>query len=113
MWMTVGERRFAVTLADTDAARAFSARLPLTLDMADLNGNEKHADLAQPLPVDSIRPGTIHSGDLMLYGSRTVVVFYETFRSSYTYTRLGRVDDPVALHDALGPRNSRVRFSIE
>ena len=50
MWMTVGEHRFAITLADTDAARAFAAQLPLTLDMAELNGNEKHADLSQALP---------------------------------------------------------------
>lgn len=111
MWITVGDRRFSITLADTDAAKAFAARLPLTLDMADRNGNEKHADLPQTLPTDASRPGTIHNGDLMLYGTSTVVVFYKTFRSSYAYTRLGRVDDPDALGQALGPRRSRVAFS--
>lgn len=111
MWMTVGERRFAITLADTDAARAFAAKFPLTLDMAELNGNEKYADLPQALPTDASRPGTIHNGDLMLYGSNTVVVFYETFRSSYSYTRLGRVDDPSDLGRALGRRSARVVFS--
>src|SRR5688572_28673208 len=45
MWMTVGERRFAITLSDIAAARAFAAQLPLTLEMSELNGNEKHADL--------------------------------------------------------------------
>jgi hypothetical protein len=113
MWMTIGERRFAITLADTEAARAFVAQLPLTLDMAELNGNEKHADLSQSLPTDASRPGTIHSGDLMLYGSNTVVVFYETFRSPYDYTRLGRVDDPSELGRALGRRSSRVLFSVQ
>jgi hypothetical protein len=111
MWMTVGERRFAITLVDTAAARAFAVRLPLTLDMAELNGNEKHADLARALPADASGPGTIHNGDLMLYGSDTVVVFYETFRSSYSYTRLGRVDDPSDLAQALGRRGVRVEFS--
>lgn len=111
MWMTVGERRFAITLADTDAARVFTAQLPLTLDMFELNGNEKHAELSAALPVDASRPGTIHNGDLMLYGSNTVVVFYETFRSSYSYTRLGRVDDPSSLSQALGKRRARVVFS--
>ena len=111
MWMDIGDRRFAVTLADTDAARAFAAQLPLTLDMAELNGNEKHADLSTALPTDASRPGTIHSGDLMLYGSKTVVIFYETFRSSYSYTRLGRVDDPRDLSAALGRNRSRVHFS--
>jgi hypothetical protein len=111
MWMTVGERRFAITLADTDAARALAAQLPLTLDMAELNGNEKHADLSQAFPTDASRPGTIQNGDLMLYGSNTVVVFYETFRSSYSYTRLGRVEDPSDLSRVLGRRSSRVIFS--
>ena len=40
MWMTIGERRFAITLSDNAAARAFAAQLPLTLDMSELNGNE-------------------------------------------------------------------------
>lgn len=111
MWMTVGERRFAITLADTAAARAFVDRLPLTLDMAELNGNEKHADLPRALPTHAARPGTIQNGDLMLYGSSTVVIFYKTFRSSYSYTRLGRVDDPNGLSQVLGTRNSRVVFS--
>ena len=111
VWMTVGERRFAITLADTEAARSFAAQLPLALEMAELNGNEKHADLGQALPVNASRPGTIHSGDLLLYGSNTVVVFYETFRSSYTYTRLGRVDDPHGLAQALGRGSVRVVFS--
>ena len=111
MWMTVGERRFAITLTNTPAARAFAAQLPLTLDMADLNGNEKHAELPKALLTDASRPGTIHHGDLMLYGSTTLVVFYVTFDSSYSYTRLGRVDDPAGLAQALGQRAARINFS--
>ena len=111
MWMTVGQRRFAVKLADTEAARAFAAMLPLTIDMADLNSNEKHADLPRSLPVNATRPGTIRNGDLMLYGSRTLVVFYLSFDSSYSYTRLGRVDYPSGLAQALGPRGVRIIFS--
>ena len=111
MWMTVGERRFAITLTDNAAARAFAAQLPLTLDMSELNGNEKHADLPKPLPANANRPGTIRNGDLMLYGADTLVVFYLTFQSSYSYTRLGRVDDPSDLPRALGTRGVRVVFS--
>lgn len=111
MWMTVGERRFAITLTHTPAARAFAAQLPLTLDMVDLNGNEKHAELPKALPVSASRPGTIRQGDLMLYGSSTLVVFYVTFDSSYSYTRLGRVDDADGLAQALGQRAVRINFS--
>lgn len=111
MWMSIGERRFAITLADTEAARAFAAMLPLSIDMADLNSNEKHAELPKSLPTNASRPGTIRNGDLMLYGSRTLVVFYLTFDSSYSYTRLGRVDDPAGLAQALGRREVRITFS--
>lgn len=113
MWMTVGERRFVLTLADNEAARTFAAMLPLTLDMAELNGNEKFADLPKALPAEASRPGTIRNGDLMLYGSKTLVVFYLTFSSSYSYTRLGRVDDPTGLAQALGRGGVRVVFSAD
>ena len=111
MWMTVGERRFAITLADTEAARTFAAMLPLTLDMEELNGNEKKKELPSPLPTEASRPGTIRNGDLLLWGSRTVVVFYLTFESPYSYTRLGRVDDPSGLPQSLGRHDVRVVFS--
>ncbi len=111
MWMTIGDRRFAISLTDNAAARAFAARLPLTLDMSELNGNEKHAELREALPANASRPGTIRNGDLMLYGANTLVLFYATFDSPYSYTRLGQVDDPADLPEALGRRGVRVVFS--
>ncbi|MBP6018055.1 MAG: hypothetical protein KA735_01065 [Burkholderiaceae bacterium] len=111
MWMTVGEHRFAITLTDSAAARAFAAQLPLTLGMAEHNGNEKYANLPKALPATASRPGTIHNGDLMLFGTDTFVVFYSTFNSSYSYTRLGRVDDPDGLARVLGRGDVQVVFS--
>jgi hypothetical protein len=111
MWMTVGGHRFAITLADTEAARAFVAMLPLPVDMADHNSNEKHAELPTALPTHANHPGTIRSGDLMLYGSRTLVIFYRSFNSAYSYTRLGHVDDPLDLAQALGQGNVRITFT--
>ncbi|OEZ67885.1 hypothetical protein JAB5_52310 [Janthinobacterium sp. HH103] len=108
--MRVGERRFAVTLSDNATGHAFAAMLPLTLDMAELNGNEKHADLAKALPVNASRPGTIRNGDLMLYGTKTVVVFYKTFTSPYAYSAIGRVADPEGLAQALGRHGAQVEF---
>ena len=111
MWMTVGEKRFAITLADNAAARAFAALLPLTLEMSDLNSNEKYASLSEALPANASKPGTIHTGDLMLYGTQTLVVFYSTFESTYPYTRLGRVDDNANLAQVLGRHTVKVTFS--
>jgi hypothetical protein len=109
--MTVDGRRYSITSTDNAAARAFVAQLPLTLDMSDLNGNEKYAALPRALPTSANRPGTIRTGDLMLYGADTLVVFYSTFTSPYSYTRLGRVDNPTDLSQTLGTHSVRILFS--
>lgn len=111
MWMTINEHRFAISLTDNNTARAFAAQLPLTLHMEELNGNEKHAKLPTSLPANASRPGIIRNGDLMLYGANTLVVFYSTFNSKYSYTRIGRVDDTAGLAQALGPGTARITFS--
>lgn len=114
MWMTVaGTQRFAVTLEDNPTARAFLQMLPLSLEMPDLNDNEKHLRLPRSLPTSATRPGTIRTGDVMLYGNDTLVVFYKTFPSSYSYTRIGRVTQPDGLVEALGPGSQRISFALD
>lgn len=112
MWMTVDEQRFAITLDDSETSRALAQLLPLTLDMSELNANEKHASLPQRLPTRAVRPGTIRNGDLMLYGSGTLVIFYRTFESTYPYTRIGRVDSPNELAEALGRGDVTIHLSV-
>ena len=109
--ITVNGTSFAATLEDNEAGRAFAALLPLTLDMSEMNGNEKYHYLDESLPTESYRPGTIQTGDLMLYGSSCVVLFYETFSSGYSYTRLGRIDNPEGLAAAVGRGNVTVSFT--
>jgi hypothetical protein len=111
MWITVGTQRFAVTLEDNSTARAFVHLLPATFVMTELNGNEKYARLPRSLPTKAVQPGTIRAGDILLYGNDTVVVFYETFQTSYSYTPIGRVVDGDGLAMALGPGNPRVVFT--
>ena len=107
----VNGQTFSATLADNDTARAFAARLPMTLDMRELNGNEKYFYLNEPLPAAAQRVGQIRTGDLMLFGSDCVVLFYENFATSYTYTPIGRIDDPAGLAEALGCGSAEVAFS--
>jgi hypothetical protein len=114
MWMTIdGTHRFAVTLENNPTARAFAQMLPLTLDMPDLNDNEKHVRLPRSLPTHAVRPGTIRTGDVMLYGSDTLVVFYKTFPSSYSYTRIGSVTHVDGLVQALGTGSQRIGFALD
>ena len=109
----IGQKTFTATLEDNPATAKFRQMLPLTLDMPDLNGNEKHVKLPQALPASATRPGTIRTGDLMLWGADTLVVFYRTFDSPYSYTRLGRIEDAAALPQVLGRGQVRVTFAKE
>lgn len=108
----VGTRVFTATLVDNASTRALAAQLPLTITMSELNGNEKYVNLAAELPTDSKRVGNIEAGDLMLYGSDCLVLFYESFNTSYRYTRLGQVDNTAGLADALGSGSVRVTLSL-
>lgn len=94
-----------IALEDNETAAALRELLPLELTMNELNGNEKFAYLDVSLPTSARNPGTITKGDVMLYGSSCLVVFYETFSTSYSYTRVGRIEDEAVL-DAIVPLSS-------
>lgn len=108
--VTAGGKTFTATIDDTETGRAFFNMLPLTLNMNELNGNEKYYYLDTSLPTASYRPGTINAGDLLLYGSSCVVLFYETFSSGYSYSRIGALDNPDGLAQAVGNGNVTVKF---
>jgi len=111
--ITVGSKTFTATLLDNNSAKAFKEMLPMTINMIELNNNEKYYDLPNSLPTNSSNPQTIKNGDLMLYGSKTLVLFYKTFSTSYSYTRLGKIDDVTGLTTALGSGNVTVTFEVE
>ena len=57
------------------------------------------------------KPGTIHAGDLMLYGSDCLVLFYQTFQSGYSYTKIGKILKPQGLEKALGEGEIKITIS--
>lgn len=111
--ITVNSQSFTATLLDNESAKAFKEMLPLTIKMTELNDNEKYYDLPNSLPTNSSNPGTIKNGDLMLYGSKTLVLFYKTFSTTYSYSKLGAIDDVTGLTSALGSGNVTVIFEEE
>lgn len=111
--ITVGSKTFTATLLDNNSAKAFKEMLPITINMIELNNNEKYYDLPNSLPTNSSNPKTIKNGDLMLYGSKTLVLFYKAFSTSYSYTKLGTIDDVTDLATALGSGNVTVTFEVK
>jgi hypothetical protein len=108
----IGNAHFAAILESTAVATEFKKMLPLTVNMKDLNSNEKFFDLSSNLPDNASNPRTINAGDLMLWGSNTLVLFYKTFNTSYSYTRLGKIENPNGLSRALGLGNVTVTFEM-
>lgn len=111
--IVVGDQTFSATLYDNEAATALKEQLPLTLNMSELNGNEKYYYLSDSLPTNSSRPSGIKTGDLMLYGNNCLVLFYDSFSTSYSYTPIGYIDNTDGLAAALGSGDVQVTFQIQ
>jgi hypothetical protein len=113
MRIKFGSSTFTATLYGNATATAFKGMLPMTIKMSDLNGNEKYSDLSVDLPTSTFNPRKIQRGDLMIYGSNTIVLFYNTFSTSYSYTKLGQINDPTGLGAAVGSGSVTVTYELE
>ena len=108
--ITVNGETFSATLNDNEAARAFAKMLPLTLNMSDYSGFEKVGSLGTSLPTGN-QQITTQSGDIVLYNGNQIVIFYGS--NSWSYTRLGRINDLSGWEEALGNGDVTVIFSLE
>ena len=101
-----------VFLYENPTVDALKLQLPLNLSMSDLHSNEKYTNLEQSLPTNTENVGAIHSGDLMLFGNDTFVLFYEAFSTSYAYTKLGYLENPSGLSNVLGSGDVNIKLEI-
>ena len=90
--LTINGQPYTTTLETTPITRAFADLLPLELTLDDLNHNEKYVYLDLSLPEDAYQPEHIQAGDLMLYGDNCLVLFYQSFDTSYSYTEIGHLN---------------------
>ena len=113
MTVQVGEDTFTATLENNAAAEALTEKLeagPMTIRMEDYGGFEKVGDLGTSLPASNRRI-TTQTGDIVLYQGSQVVIFYGS--NTWSYTRLGHIDDLTGWEEALGGGDVSVTFSLE
>lgn len=109
--IVINGQTFNAVLYNNETAKAFINMMPLTLNMSDLNSNEKYYNLSSTLPVNSERVGSIKKGDIMLYGNNCIVIFYESFNTPYSYTKIGYIENTDNLTAALGSGSVSVTFN--
>ena len=112
MNVQVGTENFTATLEDNEAVAAFAEMMkeePVIIQMSDYSGFEKVGSLGTSLPASSSQI-TAQAGDIVLYNSSQIVIFYGS--NSWSYTRLGRIDDLTGWEEALGSGDVTVTFSI-
>ena len=97
---------YNINLEDNETTKEFIKMLPQEYTMNELNGNEKYIYLDKSLPTDSYNPNKINKGDIMLFGNNCLVIFYKTFNTNYSYTKIGHIDN---LQD-LDNNNIKVKF---
>ena len=78
--------------------------------MRDYGGFEKVGPLGQSLPTSNSQT-TTQSGDIVLYQGNQVVIFYGS--NTWSYTRLGRIDNLSGWEEALGRGDVSVTFSLQ
>ena len=113
MKISIGSNTFTATLYENETTKALKAMLPITLNMSELNGNEKYFHLSTDLPTNTTDPEIIQEGDLMLWGTNSLVLFYKTFSTSYKYTKIGRIDNPLSLASVVGLGSVTIVFELE
>lgn len=112
MTVQVGASTFIAALEDNAAVDALVEILekgPVTIQMSDYAGFEKVGALGASLPTSNHQT-TTQAGDIVLYQGNQIVLFYGS--NSWSYTRLGRIDDLTGWTEALGSGDVPVTFSL-
>ena len=102
----INNKAYTLKLENNKTAEEFVNLLPQEFIMSELNGNEKYVYVNKTLPADPYNPKRIEKGDVMLFGSDCIVIFYKSFDTTYSYTKIGHIDNL----DDLGSNNIKVKF---
>lgn len=113
--ITIDGRTMSATLADNAASKELAEKLatrPITITMSNYGGFEKVGALPWSLPASDTQI-TTKPGDIMLYNSNNIVIFYG--QNSWAYTPLGVLDitDPEEISDFVGNGAKQVTIALD
>ena len=113
MNVKIGNNVFVADLEKNEAVNDFAEMMeqgPVTIKMNDYSGFEKVGALGRDLSADN-KQMTTNPGEIVLYQENQIVMFYGT--NSWSYTKLGHVDDLTGWKEALGTGDVYVTFYLD
>lgn len=114
MYITVNGNKLTVTLAENKAVEALVKLLregDIVYYADDYGDFEKVGSLGHTLPASNSQIKT-EPGDVMLYNSNQIVIFYGN--NSWSYTRIGKIEGytTAQLRTLLGAGGGRVQVTV-
>ena len=113
--MMIGDTAVAVDWENNESVEALKnlcAETPLVIQMSMYGGFEQVGPVGTRLPSSDVQTRT-SAGDIVLYSSSQIVVFYGS--NSWAYTRLGHITDrdPAGMAALLGSGDVKITISME
>ena len=108
----IGDYTFTATLEDNKAVEELVDMMkdgPITIAMDDYSGFEKVGPLGRSLTTSNNQT-TTDAGDIVLYNGNNIVMFYGS--NSWSYTRIGRINDLSDWKKALGNGSITAVFTL-
>ena len=113
-YIKIKDTEYQIELDQSETANQIKSKFPLTISMINLNENEVYYNFdGQSFPTNQQSVGTINQGDIYLYQTNCLVLFYKTFSTSYRYTKIGKVINPEGLDTLIGSGNVEVMWFIK
>ena len=112
MNVQIGDYTFTATLEQNQAVNELIDMMkegPVTIEMSDYSGFEKVGPLGKELTTDNHQTTTTE-GDIVLYNGNQIVIFYGS--NSWSYTRIGKIDDLTNWKKALGSGDVTAVFTV-
>ena len=112
MNVQVGDYTFTATLENNTAVDELVEMMkegPVTISMGDYSGFEKVGSLGKSLTTSNSQM-TTDAGDIVLYNGNNIVMFYGS--NSWSYTRIGKIDDLTDWNKALGSGSVTAIFTL-
>ena len=108
----IEDKEFIFEFKNTEAANQIKSKLPFSLKMKNLNGNEVYYYFDESFKSNDKSVGNINVGDIYLYDSDCLVLFYKSFSTGYKYTEIGGLVNSDGLENVIGNKDVIVYWCL-